>query len=29
MLHALRELLAEEEYEASLLLDYVMGIGYR
>lgn len=26
---ALRELLEEEEYETSLLLDYVMGIGYR
>ena len=26
---ALRELLAEEKYEESLLRDYVMGIGYR
>jgi CBS domain-containing protein len=26
---ALRTLLAEEKYEASLLRDYVMGIGYR
>jgi CBS domain-containing protein len=26
---ALRALMAEEEYEASLLRDYVMGVGYR
>lgn len=26
---ALRALLAEEQYEASLLRDYVLGIGYR
>lgn len=26
---ALRALMAEEKYEASLLRDYVMGIGYR
>lgn len=26
---ALRALLAEEEYEESLLRDYVMGVGYR